>query len=235
VLPGEEVDVEFVVRGVGKDRKGDVNISIAGEVVDSDGKKVRELLPTPITGPPYSGGSTLASRVSFELSPEQFPGAYTVRARLADKVTGRVADFVHPVYVLRPEFGAVRLRLTHDKDGAWPAGANLTVGQQFFVQGRVVNYARDGDRVQLAIKVSARDRDGKETTPAPVPPSHLDQEVKEGSKINFDRPLRTVMAGEVVITVELEDLIGKKKASYELPVVIHPPRSVPLRPFTKER
>ena len=35
-----------------------------------------------------------------------------------------------------------------------------------------------------------------------------------------------VHAGEAVITVGLEDVIGGKKASYELPVVIHPPRSI---------
>src|SRR5262249_25142331 len=155
---------------------------------------------------PYLGGSTLASRVSVELSPEQPPGNYKVRARLSDNVTGRVANFEHPVYVLRPEFGAVRLRLTHAKDGAWPAGCHLTVGQPFFVRGRVVNFARDGDRVHLSVKVSARDRDGKETTAAPIPPLNLDREVKDGSNIDFTTPLRTIMAGEATIVVELEDL-----------------------------
>src|SRR5207248_8964506 len=47
VLPGEQVDMEFVVRGVGKNPKGEVDLSIAGEMIDQKGKKVLELLPTP--------------------------------------------------------------------------------------------------------------------------------------------------------------------------------------------
>ena len=38
---------------------------------------------------------------------------------------------------------------------------------------------------------------------------------------------RPLVGGEVTLVVELEDLIGKKKASYELPMVMHPTRSVP--------
>jgi hypothetical protein len=135
-------------------------------------------------------------------------------------------NFEHPVYVLRSEFGVVRLRLTLDKDGVWPAGVNLTVGQQFFVQGRLVNPTRDGDRINVAVAISARNRDGQESTPAPIPPIRLDEEVKEGSKLDFTTPLRTIMTGEAVIVVEVQDHVGKKTAKYELPVVIHPPRSV---------
>jgi hypothetical protein len=235
VLPGEQVDMEFVVRRVGKNRKGEVDITIAGEVVDQEGKKVHELLPVPRTGPLYPDGSTLTSRVSFDLARDQRPGDYRIRARFTDKVTGRVADFAHPVYVLRPEFGAVRLRLTLDKDGKWPAGGHLRVGQQFFVQGRVVNPARDDGGVsRLTIKVWARDPDGRETMPEPAKAHPIEGKVPEGGGVNFDEPLRTIMAGEAVVVVELEDRVDQKKVAYELPVVIDPLQSVSFRAFTRE-
>lgn len=224
VLPGEVIFLE-VASSAGRDNKGDVSITIGGELLDGHGKRWAELLPSPVKGPRYIDGSALNSWVSFELKDDQPPGEYRARARVTDKVSGRVADVEHPVYVLKPEFGALRLCLTHDKEGKWPAGGHLTIGQEFFVQLRVANYARENGRVDLAVKFSARDRDGKETTPAPIPPAILKAAVEAGSKLDLNRPLRTIMAGEAVIGVELEDRIAKKTAAYELPVVIHPPRS----------
>jgi hypothetical protein len=242
VLPGELVDMEFVVRGVGKNPKGDVDLSLAGEMVDQRGKKVSELLPTPFKTPPYDGGSTVIGNVSFVLDDKQAPGGYQLRGRLTDNITRRVVSFEHPLIVRRPEFGAVRLRLTHDKEGVWPAGCHLTVGQQFFIQMHITNFAHEGrlkdneGRIHLSVTLSVRDRDGKDLMPAPVKPLIIDQRVEDAFN---DFPLQPVSkalsAGEVTFVVELEDLIGKKKARYELPVVIHPPRSISLRPFTKER
>jgi len=205
-----------------------VDIAIAGELIDKNGKKWSELAPVPIKGPLHLGGSTVNSRVSFELSPEQPPGEYKARARLTDKVSGRVVNFEHPVYVLRPEFGAIRLRLTHDQEGKLPAGCQLTEGQQFFVQMRLANFEHSEGRIHVSVKVSALDRDGKDTMPTPIKPLIIDQKVEDGFTY-FDiatGSMRAIMAGEAVFRVELEDLIGKHKVSYELPVVIHPPRSI---------
>jgi tRNA A-37 threonylcarbamoyl transferase component Bud32 len=227
VLPGEDIHLDLVTRGAGKDEKGNVDFSIAGELVDKDGKKWAELAPVPIKGPLYRGGSTLNSRASFELSPRQPPGEYRAKARVTDKITGRVVNFEHPVYVLRPEFGVVRLRLTHDQEGKLPAGSHLTEGQQFFVQMRLVDFEHKDGRIRVSVTVSARDRDGKDTMLSPMKPLNIDQKVEDAFGY-FDLSsglLRTIMAGEAVITVEAEDVIGRKKVSYELPVVIHPPRS----------
>ena len=106
----------------------------------------------------------------------------------------------------------------------------------------ITNFAHEGrlkdneGRIHLSVTLSVRDRDGKDLMPAPVKPLIIDQRVEDAFN---DFPLQPVSkalsAGEVTFVVELEDLIGKKKARYELPVVIHPPRSISLRPFTKER
>jgi hypothetical protein len=228
VLPGEEVFLDFVVRGLATDAKGEVNISLAGELIDADGKKLVGLVPVPGKGPLYLGGSTFEGSVSFTLAADQRPGEYRARARLTDNISGRVVSMEHPVYVLRPEFGATRVRLTHDEEGKWPAGSHLTVGQQFFVQMRIMNFEHKDGRIQITVKLSALDRDGKDTMLAPIKPLNINQKVEDAFTY-FDLrppPLRTVMAGEAVIKVELEDVIGGKKASYELPVVIHPPRSI---------
>ena len=39
-------------------------------------------------------------------------------------------------------------------------------------------------------------------------------------------PLKVGRPGEARVVVEVEDLIGKKKVAYELPVMVHPPRSL---------
>jgi hypothetical protein len=66
--------------------------------------------------------------------------------------------------------------------------------------------------------------------PAPIEPLIIDQTVEDAFTY-FDLhppPLRTIMAGEAVVVVDMKDLIGEKTATYELPVLIHPPRSLPL-------
>lgn len=228
VLPGEAIDLELLVRDIGKTATGDVDASIAGELVDPNGTRSVELLPVPVKGPHYLGGSTFRGWIAFELPPRLSPGAYQARAHVTDNVSGRRVDFVHPVYVLRPEFGAVRLRLTHDPDGAWPTGCHVTVGQSFYVQGRAVGYARKDGRIHVTITPSARDPDGKETSAEPLKPHTIDREVNdEFVYFNFRfGPLRTVMAGEATIVVELRDVLGDKAAKYELPIVTHPPRSI---------
>jgi hypothetical protein len=228
VLPDEEVYIEYVLRGVGKDRKGEVDLSVAGELLDRDGKKWTELAPAPLRGLLYPLGSTFTGNMSYGLSASQPPGDYRARARVVDRVTGRAVNFEHPVYVLAPQFGAVRLRLSHDPEGKWATGCHLTVGQSFFVQGRAVSFVRKNGRVHVGMNVSARDRDGHETTAAPLKPLDLDREANDKFTyfdFNFG-PLKTVMAGEVTIVVEMRDEIADKTARYELPIMIHPPRSI---------
>ena len=217
---------EYFVRNVGKDRKGDLDLTLTGELVDRDGKKLIELA-SPIRGPHYLGGSDFYGTFSFQLPMDQPPGEYKARARLTDMVTGRRVNFEHPVYVLSPEFGAVRVRLTHDKEGKWPAGSHLTVGQEFFVQMRIVNPEHKEGSIHVSVKLSALDRDGKDTMLTPIEPAPINQKVNDAFNF-FDLSsgsMRTILSGEAVIKVALEDMISGKKVSYELPVVIHPPRS----------
>lgn len=234
VLPGEQVDVEFVVRGVGKTAKGNVDLTLAGELVDHHGKRVLELLPTPFKAPLYNGGSTVVTNLSFLLDDKQAPGAYQLRGRLTDNVTGRVVNFAHPLVVRGPEFGAVRLRLTHDKEGRWPAGCHLTVGQLVFIQMHITNFKHEGSfkdgqgRIHISVQLHVRDRDGNDMMPTPIKPYIIDQKVEDAFNVFPLQPAtRPLAGGEVTLVVELEDLIGKKKMSYELPMVMHPTRSVP--------
>src|SRR4029079_13125988 len=103
------------------------------------------------------------------------------------------------------------LRLTHEKDGKLPAGSYLTVGQEFFVQMRIVNFEHKEGGIKVVVKVSARDRDGKDTMPSAIKPLKIEQKVEDAFTY-FDLAsgsLRTMMAGEATIVVELEDLIGQ--------------------------
>ena len=80
---------------------------------------------------------------------------------------------------------------------------------------RIVNFEHRDGRIQVSVAVSARDRDGKDTMLTPMKPLAIDQKVEDAFTY-FDLSsgsLRTMMAGEVVITVELEDVIGGKKAN----------------------
>jgi hypothetical protein len=237
VLPGDQIDLEFVVRDVGKSREGEEDLAAAGELLDPTGKKLRDLPTPPAQAPLFRDGSTLTGAASFLLDHDQERGNYRVRCRLTDKVTNdRVASFEHPVVVRPKEFGATRLRLTLDKEGTLPAGCRLTIGHQYFLHLNVVNFEHKEREIYASTRVSMRDRDGKDVLPAPIAPVGTPQRNVADAFSYYDvhpGPLNPVKPGEITIVVEVEDVIGKKTVSYELPAVVHQPWSLTPRPFTK--
>jgi hypothetical protein len=226
VLPGEEILVEFTFSGVATDRAGKTDITFAAELTDEEGKKVLELLPVPVKSVLALGGGTFTGEVSFSL-PDGFPaGSYNVRVVLNDKLAGKILAGKHPVRVLPPGFGAVGLRFANDRQGKAAAGGNLTVGQRLFLVGDAVGFARKEGRIHVTGSFSIRDSAGNMTIPSPVT-IVVDSEVTDESKrVSFDFSLFANRPGEFTVVVELRDVIGQKAATYELPLVVHPPRSV---------
>jgi hypothetical protein len=234
VLPGEEVCVEFSVPGIATDPDGRVDITLRGELVDEQGQTVQKLLPVPFKNSLALGGATFSGLISFDL-PGEFPaGTYRVRAVVADRIAMKDLTVEHPIRVLTAGFGAVGLRFASDRKGTNPAGGHLTVGQQLFLVGRAVGFARKDGHIHVAGSISLRDSSGNTTTPAPVTFA-VDQKVTDDlTHVSFDFSLFANRPGTFTIAVELRDLIGQKTAAYELPVVIHPPPH-PIRPPGKER
>jgi hypothetical protein len=238
VLPGDQIDLEFVARGVGKGHENEEDLILAGELLDPTGKKVRDLPPPSVKTPLYRDGMVLTGAASSLLDHDQPPGEYRVRCRLIDKATNeRVASFEHPLVVRSKEFGATRLRLTLDKEGKLPAGCHLTVGHQYYFHLLVENFEHKEGGIYATTKVSVRDRDGKDVLPAPIEPIGTHQAGVSDAFTYYDvhpGPLTAVKPGEVTILVEVEDKLGKRTVKYELPAVIHPPRSLTRRPFGKD-
>jgi hypothetical protein len=248
VLPGDQIDLEFAVRGVGKNRKGEAHLTLGGEVLDPKGKRVevidprdkekrvQELTQIPVKILTDHGGSTVTGTASFLLLDKQSAGDYRVVGRLNDAVTGRAASFKQPLVVRPKEFGAAHLRLTNDRGGKWPSGYHLAVGQQVYVQMLIMNVGHDEGRTRVSVKLSASDRDGNDILSTPINPLPIDQHVGVGFTVYpyTAGPLSITQPGEVTIVAEVEDLAGNQKVRCELPVMVHLPRAAPFRPFIKE-
>jgi len=225
VLPGEEVYVEFTFSGIGTDTAGRTDLTFGGELADESGKSIQELLPVPVKGVLALGGATFTGVVNFAL-PGDFPaGSYTVRVTLNDRLTGKALTGVHPIRVLDPAFGAVKLRYANDREGTSPAGGHLTVGQQLYLIGKAVGFARDGGRIHVTGRFTLRDAAGTATIPAPVTFTVNEKLPEEANRVTFDFSLFANRPGEYVAVVELEDVIGGKTATYQLPLTVHPPRA----------
>lgn len=225
VLPGEEVYVEFTFTGIGTDATGRTDLSFGGELTDESGKSIQELLPVPVKSVLALGGATFTGVVNFSL-PDDFPaGNYTVRVTLNDRVSGKALTGEHPIRVLDPGFGAVKLRYAADRQGTTPAGGHLTVGQQLFLIGKAVGFARDGGRIHVTGRFTLRDTAGTATTPKPITFTVNEKLPAEANRVTFDFSLFANRPGEYVAVVELEDVIGGKTAAYELPLTVHPPRA----------
>jgi hypothetical protein len=223
VLPGDELTLAFTISGLTKDEEGQISIALGGELVDDEGKPVIKAPTKALKNPLVFGGTDIPGRLTFIL-PDTIPaGKYVVRGVLKDVLAGTEARTERAVEVLPLRLGIVRMQLTSDEEGRSPTGGNLTVGETLNVPGRVVGFARQGKRINLAGNMQILDAAGKSTSPKPLS-FLLDQEVPEDvAQATFKFLASASRPGRFTVRIEVHDKVAGKTAIQELPIVIHAP------------
>jgi hypothetical protein len=223
VLPGETLNVEFVVSGVSTDKDGRTQVTLAAELVDEAGQILAAVPPTPVHSTLALGGATLANQITFSL-PDDFPaGKSRVRGILSDPQAKKIVHCEQPVEVMPQELGMVGLRLANDAEGKSPAGGNLTVNQSLFIVGKAIGFTRKENRIHVVGAMRIFDSAGKEMTPHPIAVA-IEQEVSEDIRAaDFNWSLIANRPGQFKVRLELTDQIANRTVTYELPLVVHTP------------
>ncbi|MGQ0635403.1 MAG: hypothetical protein ACT4QC_12385 [Planctomycetaceae bacterium] len=223
VLPGEDLNVTYIVSGVSRGADGRAEVSRSAELFDEDGE-VQARVPAKSSRLLFAlGGESFASHMHFSLPFDFSPGKYIVRGTLTDARSGDRVVAEQEFEVLPLDFGIVRLRLAADAAGIDPIGGNLTLNQDVFVVGRAIGFARKGRRIHVVGNMTISDAAGRPTMPAPIA-FEVDQEVDdELAQLDVNWSLVVNRPGKFTVTIEVRDEIAGKRAVYELPLAAAPP------------
>ena len=176
------------------------------------------------------GGTSLSRYVYFTFPRSCNPGEYRVRVRVSDRVGERsaVEEYRCEVYP-RTSFGTIDLRLSRDKDGTTPAGANLTVGETVYLNFSVVGFATTGSRIHVSSTLSILDEDRRPVAAEPFSSDH-DQPAPDllDSAIPICYAIPATRTGKFVLRIELRDHVANKTASYNLPILVSLPPQLGL-------
>lgn len=223
LLPGDVLFVAYDIDGVSVDKGGKVQYSMAMEVTDNKDKKsvFKQDAAEKVDFVPL-GGTRLPARAFITLGLDQPPGQYTLKVIVTDRTTKVTQSLEHQFEVLPKGFGIVAVYSSIDERGQIPAPTTGVIGQSIFIQFAAVGFERDAKTRQpdLAFEMTPIDENGKPTI---AQPSTHDAKAGVDDKdavyqVRFLLPM--TRAGKYTIRLTAEDRIAKKKATFDLPVVV---------------
>lgn len=223
-LPGDILFLAFDINGLTIEPNGDAKYKMGTRVLDAAGKVFFKRDPeerlqfTPLRG------STLPARVYIIVGLDQDPGNYTLDVSVEDPKT-KAQDKVSVKFeVTKRDFGIVNVYTSYDARGLISAPNNGVVGQTVVVQYTVASFQRDPKTKQPKIEFQYQYLDDK-GTPILAEPHKLTVETGVNEKdelFSLQFPLFMNRPGKFTVQITATDKVANKKATYELPVVIHP-------------
>ncbi len=223
-IAGDKLTASVRLSGLAKDSDGLVNYTGQAKVVLPDGTPLLSFPECVFHGEFALGGNSIMGPTTVDIPVDFSPGRYQLHIEVKDSVADRetIADLPFEV-VSGSTFGALGLRLCHDREGNYPAGGIMVVGQCAYLVFLLNGCAIADDRVDVVAKLTALDQAGRpigsrpgivplamEVSPAPQQGAH------HQSTVNFGIPVNR--AGQFVLRLELEDQQTGVKASYDIPV-----------------
>ena len=232
-IAGDTVAVTLRATGLSIGSDGKMDLFLQPELLDSDGHTLMMLNPLRCNDRLTFGGNELTFFWAHPIPVLMAAGKYGFRITIRDRISGQKVTRDMAFEVL-PEstFGALRLRLAHDVQGTVAAGACFLAGSRAFLFGQVMGYDHSSGRMHVKAKLTFYDLQGQELSPSATIPVERDvPKAPEGvgphtTQVYFTLPLNR--AGRFVVRLELEDVLGDKTATYDVPITVTaPPVAVP--------
>jgi hypothetical protein len=219
-LPGDRYFVAFDIDNVKVNQNAEVLYSMAMELKDSKNKVLYKRDPEELKALNSLGGNRLPAFAHVEIGHDQAPGAYTLTVTVTDRAAKKTKSFAREFEVLPPTFGVVRVTLSHDVNGNFPASLIGVTGQLVNVNFSAVAFKRDSnDDPNVAVEMNVYDDGGK-----PTLAKSIVGEVKELPKELRLIPMQFLLAlnrpGKFTVKLKATDNISKKTAETSIPITV---------------
>jgi len=232
LIPGDILFVGFDIEGIAVDAEGNVDYTMAMEVLDRNGKPIFKQDPATKKDFLPLGGNKLPARAFVTIGLDQQPGEYTLRLTVTDNGSAAKPSQVltRRFEVTPPTFGIVAVHTSVNEQGNIPAPTTGTVGQSVFVQLGVVGFERAKDpkdpkkpaQPDVVLEMTPLDERGQPTIQKsqPIRVNAGVDEKDGGFTIRFLLPMTRV--GKYTIRLKATDNHSKKTATYDLPISVMP-------------
>ena len=224
LLPGDVLFVGFDIEGITIDPAGQVNYTMAMEVIDSSGKALFKQEPAVKTDFVPLGGTKLPARAFITVGLDQPPGEYTLKVTVTDTATKASRVLERKFKVLPKDFGIVMVYTSIDPDGRVPAPTTGIVGQSFFVQFGIIGFGRDPVKKQpnVVCEMIPVDEAGKPTMQKPTQVSVFEKVDEKDLGFSVRLPLPLTRVGKYTIRLKATDKVANKTFSFDLPIAVLP-------------
>jgi len=224
VYPFDEYGVRYQVAGVKPDKDGKADLEVGVRLAHADGKSGYEVKPTARRFDLSLGGDVVQTYGFVNFTDRSPLGEYKLTVTVRDRTSGESTSFERKLTLKAADFRIVGLRFSHDAEGKIPAGTTQPAGSTLHYQFRAVGFDRSQKKVALAMRVQVLDADGKDAGAKPVE-AKADEPAgdnggrwaKLGGQAHLNRP------GEFKLKITVEDTVGKKTTTVEVPVKVIAP------------
>ena len=223
-FPHDEVFFRYAITGIKADAQGDVDVTVASQVVDAGGK-VFPGSKDPIKGKLNLGGGTFSGSSALRLGSTFAPGDYTFTVTVTDNLAGESVQFSRKFRIKPVELAIVTPRFFFG-DTQLPAPAGGFIGQLLRVRLRAIGFDKSSGKIDAELAVQVLDAAGKELLPEPkraALTSSDPDEVKNATHLNFTEVVGLNRAGSFTLRLTVTDKVAKQATTLELPLVVREP------------
>lgn len=225
VYPLDEYLVRYQVAGVKANADGKAELEVFVRLINPDGKVVYETKPTARKFDLSLGGDVVQTFGFVTFSEKAPPGEYKLTVTVRDKGSNETASFERKITCKPASFQIIVPRFFHDADLNVPAGTTLVAGETLHYRFRVIGFDVSQKRVGLIMRAVVVDADGKSlgAKPLEVKGETADPIKADARRATFAGLAALSRPGEFKLRIEVEDTIGKKLTTFEMPIKVVAP------------
>jgi hypothetical protein len=221
LLPGDAFFVAFDIENVKVDENGEVEYSMAMEVLDSKGKAQFKQDPSNLKALNSLGGSRLPAFAHVDTGFDQPPGEYTLKLTVTDRAAKTSKTFERKFEVAPMAFGLIQFRLSSDPQGQMPVPPIAVAGQSIWLNFVAVGFARgNNNQPNLAVEMRVLDDKDQPTLAKPFTGDVTKNVEKDVLGIPMQFLLTLNRPGKFTVKLKATDQVSKKTAELSFPITV---------------
>ena len=219
--PGDIYFVCFDIEGITADADGKVRYSTAIEISNSAGKVLFKQQPQSAETKVSLGGTRVPAYAYFSVGLDAPAGEYGFKINVKDLSSGKEQSVSRNVKVLPKDFALVRVAVSSDVDGQYPAVV-LGCGQGVWVHCGAVGFERDraGKQPNVVFEIRVLDETGKPVCTKPTTNTVSKDVIEKQSAVPMGFPLSLNRPGKFTVELLASDQISGKKAKMTFPLSV---------------